>query len=69
MIPGSKRKGAERTDLKGERQYKDILLRLMVWPLNSQLHQDLQEEFRGPLMSVHLKDRELEYLPITPKLH
>ena len=40
-----------------------------MWSLNSQLYQDLWEEFRGPLMTVHLKDRKLEYLPITPKLH
>ena len=40
-----------------------------MWPLNSQLHQDLLEEFRGHLMTVYLKDRELEYLPIAPKFH
>ena len=39
-----------------------------MWPLNSELYKDLRKEFRGPLMTVHLKDRKLKYLPIAPKL-
>lgn len=68
MIPGSKRKGAESTDLNGEKAI-GIVLRLLMWPLNSELYQDLRKEFREPLMTVHLKDRKLKYLPIAPKLH